>query len=148
MPLGKLSKRQIYEAYSVLSDLSKLLTPVSQKKKKIKGAASSSDHLDDTTVLSASTQFYTLIPHDFGMRQPPLLDNLRIVRNKSEMLESLLEIELAYKMLHTDGDREVGKEENPIDSHYRQLHNEILVSLGIFKSQIDLAAELSSLLHT
>ena len=64
MPLGKLSKNQIQQAYSVLSDLLKLVKsggPVSQ-------------------FLDASNQFYTLVPHDFGIENPPLLNSEEMIK--------------------------------------------------------------------
>ena len=33
-----------------------------------------------TRLLDASNRFYTLIPHDFGMKKPPLLDNKDVVK--------------------------------------------------------------------
>ena len=45
-------------------------------------------------VLDASNRFYTLIPHDFGMKKPPMLDTKEIIQSKTEMLDNLLEIEV------------------------------------------------------
>ncbi|ESO88129.1 hypothetical protein LOTGIDRAFT_206927 [Lottia gigantea] len=100
MPLGKLSKRQIEQAYSVLTELNGLIEK--------KGSQS--------LFLDASNRFYTLIPHDFGMKKPPLLDDPEIIKTKTEMLDSLLEIEVAYNLLKS-GDTGA----NPIDVHYKQL---------------------------
>ena len=79
MPLGKLSRRQIQSAYSVLTELQ----------------AEISGERNPSRVLDASNRFYTLIPHDFGLRKPPLLDNEEIIRTKTMMLDYLLEIEVA-----------------------------------------------------
>lgn len=100
MPLGKLSKRQIESAYSILTELTQLME---------KGGT-------QTQYLDATNRFYTLVPHDFGMRKPPLLDTAEIVKSKTEMLDNLLEIEIAYSMLKGDI-----KGEDPIDSHYKKL---------------------------
>ncbi len=64
MPLGKLSKQQIEKAYKVLTELNQL----------IEEKASSSKFLD------ASNRFYTLIPHDFGMKKPPLMDTAEVIK--------------------------------------------------------------------
>jgi poly [ADP-ribose] polymerase len=64
MPLGKLSKKQIQDAYKILTELTKLIDQ--------KGTP--------TQFLDASNRFYTLIPHDFGMRKPPMLDTSEIVK--------------------------------------------------------------------
>ena len=64
MPLGKLSKRQIMSAYSVLTEL----------QQEVGGAAA------PARILDASNRFYTLIPHDFGLKKPPLLDSEEIIK--------------------------------------------------------------------
>ncbi|VDP79695.1 unnamed protein product [Echinostoma caproni] len=71
----------------------------------------------DTLLLGESTRFYTLIPHDFGMKTPPLLDNRKMIKTKLQMLEDLREIELAYSILKQGGTGD----EHPADQHYRQL---------------------------
>lgn len=105
MPLGKLSKKQIQSAYSVLTELQGLTE---------KGGTA-------TQILDASNRFYTLIPHDFGMKKPPMLDTKEVIKQKTEMLDNLLEIEVAYSMLK-GGD----EGEDPIDSHYKKLKTEIV----------------------
>lgn len=35
-----------------------------------------------TQFLDASNRFYTLIPHDFGMKKPPLLDSAEVIKVK------------------------------------------------------------------
>ncbi|XP_030854208.1 poly [ADP-ribose] polymerase 1 [Strongylocentrotus purpuratus] len=101
MPLGKLSKKQIEDAYRVLTDLQKLLT----------------DKAPRSGILDASNQFYTLIPHNFGLKSIPLLDSLDIIQAKTQMLDSLLDIEIAYSMLKETGEAGV----DPIDVHYQKL---------------------------
>jgi hypothetical protein len=64
MPLGKLSKKQIQQAYSVLTDLQEL----------VKTGGSNSRFLD------ASNRFYTLIPHDFGIEKPPILNSEEMIK--------------------------------------------------------------------
>ncbi|KAK7474692.1 hypothetical protein BaRGS_00034057 [Batillaria attramentaria] len=100
MPLGKLSKRQIESAYKVLTELQGLVDK--------KGT--------QTQFVDATNRFYTLIPHDFGMGKIKLLDTAEAIKAKTEMLDNLLEIEVAYSLLRggDDGD-------DPIDSHYKKL---------------------------
>ena len=64
MPLGKLSKKQIQSAYAVLTEA---LGEVEGDK-------------DPVKLLDCSNRFFTLIPHDFGMKKPPLLDNPDIIK--------------------------------------------------------------------
>ena len=79
MPLGKLSRKQIETAYKILTEAQDMIKTESGSESKF---------------LDASNRFFTLIPHDFGMRSPPLLDNPDLVKAKIEMLDNLLEIEV------------------------------------------------------
>eukprot|EP00118_Oscarella_pearsei_P026283 m.309715 g.309715 ORF g.309715 m.309715 type:complete len:959 (+) comp47446_c0_seq1:38-2914(+) len=109
MPLGKLSKRQIEEAYSVLSEVQRVI---------------SSDK-NPSRILDCSNRFYTLIPHDFGMQKPPLLDNEALVAAKTRMLDSLLDIEVAYSLLKSKSDSVASKD--PIDTNYEKLQTDMKV---------------------
>lgn len=82
MPLGKLSHRQMRNAYSVLTELQQELA----------GAASPARILDAsnrslssicaaiTVCVCVHNRFYTLIPHDFGLKKPPLLETEEIIK--------------------------------------------------------------------
>uniref|UniRef100_A0A915HV21 Poly [ADP-ribose] polymerase n=1 Tax=Romanomermis culicivorax TaxID=13658 RepID=A0A915HV21_ROMCU len=107
MPLGKLSTNQIKTAYTVLTRLQYELQN-----------ASTNDSKRRAEILDCTNQFYTLVPHDFGMASPPLINSLSLVQSKSEMLDNLLEIELAYNILKNDT---VDDSVDPIDAHYKKL---------------------------
>lgn len=102
MPLGKLSQKQLQSAYKVLTEIHGL----------IQNAGTNSQFID------ATNRFYTLIPHNFGVRSPPLLDTIKQVEDLSAMLDSLMEIECAYSLIKSE---ESGEDVNPIDKHYEQL---------------------------
>ncbi|XP_006897812.1 PREDICTED: poly [ADP-ribose] polymerase 1 [Elephantulus edwardii] len=108
MPLGKLSKRQIQAAYSILGEVQQAVSQGSS----------------DSRILDLSNRFYTLIPHDFGMKKPPLLNNADSVQAKVEMLDNLLDIEVAYSLLR-GGSEDSSKD--PIDVNYEKLKTEIKV---------------------
>lgn len=110
MPLGKLSKKQLEKAYGILNEAQQLVTAASDVKK--------------NKFVDVSNQFYTLIPHDFGRNSPPLLDNAELIKTKLEMLESLMEIEIAFSLLKA-GDAVHDKD--PIDAHYEKLNTDIEV---------------------
>lgn len=103
MPLGKLSRRQLTAAFTVLNQLSELIT---------KG---SSHH----EIIGATNHFYSLVPHDFGIEKPIIIDTPEQIVAKIEMIESLMEIELAYNML---ADNKLEGKVNPIDQHFEQLN--------------------------
>ncbi|XP_022914189.2 poly [ADP-ribose] polymerase [Onthophagus taurus] len=106
MPLGKLSKKQIQKAFSVLTELQNF---VDKKSKNI------SDFLD------ASNRFYTYIPHSFGTENPPIIDKTEMIQQKVEMLNNLLELEIAYNLMKGSGS------DHGIDAYYDQLKTEIAV---------------------
>ncbi|KAM7430085.1 Poly [ADP-ribose] polymerase 1 [Porites harrisoni] len=108
MPLGKLTKRQIESAYAVLGEVQKLI----------------SDGGSSNSILDASNRFYTLIPHDFGMKKPPMLDNLELIQAKVGMLDNLLDIEVAYSLLKS-GEEDLAKD--PLDVNYEKLNTDLEV---------------------
>ncbi|XP_012586323.1 PREDICTED: poly [ADP-ribose] polymerase 1 [Condylura cristata] len=108
MPLGKLSKRQIQAAYSILSEVQQAVSQGSS----------------DAQILDLSNRFYTLIPHDFGMKKPPLLNNAEGVQAKVEMLDNLLDIEVAYSLLRGGSD---DSSKDPLDVNYEKLKTDIKV---------------------
>ncbi|KAJ2939633.1 hypothetical protein O0L34_g14353 [Tuta absoluta] len=102
MPLGKLSKKQIKAGYKVLTEL---LNYIEQ------GKAS------DNKIKDATNRFFSMVPHDFGVNNAPLLASVEDVKKKAEMLDNLLEIEIAYSLLKTDSEDET----SPIEQHYTKL---------------------------
>jgi len=104
MPLGKLSKKQIDLSYGVLKELQEILLQSEKSKTMLQGL---------------SNKFYTMMPHNFGLRAPPLIDSLQIVKEKCEMIESLMEIEVAFKLMTTESGQKT------LDNQYDKLHNHI-----------------------
>lgn len=105
MPLGKLSQKQLSAAMKVLNELSEL----------VKSGGNNSEFI------GKSNHFYNLVPHSFGMDRAPVIDTVEQVTAKTEMIEALMEIEIAYGMLQTDTDETV----SPLDGHYDQLKTDI-----------------------
>lgn len=105
MPLGRLSKKQLSDAYKVLSDLNDLIT---------RGASPSE-------FIGLSNKFFTLVPHNFGMNKAPVIDTLEMIQHKRDILDNLIEVEIAYSMLQQETDDKM----NPVDAHYEQLKTEL-----------------------
>ncbi|XP_072383200.1 poly [ADP-ribose] polymerase-like [Diabrotica undecimpunctata] len=101
MPLGKLSKAQMEKAFGVLSELQTLV----------------SAKADRALFIDASNRFFTFIPHSFGLGTPPVMDNEDIIKKKVEMLNSLLELEIAYNLMQTAN--------KGVDDYYKGLNTEI-----------------------
>ena len=70
MPLGKLSKAQIAKGFEALEEIEQAM-----KEKKSRGQLS-----------ALSSQFYTIIPHSFGRRLPPVIDDEEKLQAKKDML--------------------------------------------------------------
>jgi predicted DNA-binding WGR domain protein len=118
MPLGKLSRKHIQSGYDVLTEIQNAIEeqPINEGK-----------------LLGLSNKFYTLIPHEGN---PAILRDTEQIKAKIEMVETLLEIEVATKMLKQskeaktegkDGADEAapGESNDPIDVHYRQLKTDV-----------------------
>ena len=83
-PLGKLTKEQITAGYRALQQVADLVE---------KGRTSGAD------LVEACNHFYTRIPHDFGMKTPPLVRSREEVKLKLQLLEALGDIQVALKLL-------------------------------------------------
>lgn len=106
MPLGKISQTQIQKAFAILTEVQNHMKSAGDK------------HL----VVDATNRFYTLVPHDYGVDSPPLLNNEEIVKEKIDVLNSLMEIEIAYKLM-----QECQDAGNSVDDHYKKLKAQIIV---------------------
>lgn len=105
-PLGKLSKLTIKKALGVLKEIEEVLT------------SGKSSH---AAISDCSNRFYTLIPHSSGKMRLPYIDNLVILQEKLDLLDTLNEIDAAAKLKKQDeatGDESV----HPIDRNYQQLN--------------------------
>ncbi|CAG8683971.1 11421_t:CDS:2 [Funneliformis caledonium] len=99
LPLGKIAKSTINQGYSVLKRIEAVFM------------GNSTESLEEL-----SNEFYTVIPHSFGMRKPPIINNINLLKTKLDMVETLGEIEIASTLIK-------GSDEtiNPLDAHYKSL---------------------------
>ncbi|XP_017099086.2 poly [ADP-ribose] polymerase isoform X1 [Drosophila bipectinata] len=102
MPLGKLSLQQVQSAYTVAANIFDLIKSGSTTAK----------------LVDASNRFYTLIPHNFGVKSPPIIETIEQVESLVHMLDSLAEIEVAYSFIKTE---DLSDNKHPLDKHYSQL---------------------------
>lgn len=100
-PLGKLTSEQIRAGYAALKKIEDCL--------KKKGG--------NRELLEACNQFYTRIPHDFGLRPPPIIRTEEELKEKIELLEALSDIQIAVKMVQSSTD----SDEHPLDRQYKSL---------------------------
>jgi poly [ADP-ribose] polymerase len=106
MPLGKISKQQITKGYEFLRQIEQVL--------------SSNDESKTFKLSQLTNQFYTLIPHDFGLKRPDNIDNHIILKRKMQQLETLLDLQIAASLLHDEA-AELTRT-HPLDRHYQMLN--------------------------
>lgn len=150
LPLGRLSKAQISQGYSLLQKLSNALTEIDELQKQ---DARGSDESATTTAKAAtrrstrpkrtftanaskirklktelkqlSSEFYTLIPHDFGRSLPPAIDTMAEVKLKIDLLEVLADVEISQKLQREKRKRQHDSSAtkiNPLDAQYNMLN--------------------------
>ncbi|KAI8496848.1 Poly [ADP-ribose] polymerase 2 [Branchiostoma belcheri] len=100
-PLGKLTKQQIKLGYKALKQIESCLNGKTAGSK----------------LLQACNDFYTRIPHDFGMRQPPVIRTHEELKAKLKLLEALDDIEVAMTLLKEKTD----SHQHPVDKQYQAL---------------------------
>lgn len=102
VPLGQLSSAQIYSAMAVLKRISELIANQNGLQREFE---------------NASNEFYTLIPHGFSVKRPPIIDSNEMIKAKNELLESLLRSGAAYGYFTgQNGDRI-----HPFDACYEKI---------------------------
>jgi poly [ADP-ribose] polymerase len=111
MPLGQLSKNQVEKGYDVLLELQKAIK--ARKKKEIE---------------QETSRFYTVIPHAFGRKVPPLIDTEELLEKKMEMLNVLNDIEIALSLEKNKKKEEDDDDDllpHPADENYKKLNAEL-----------------------
>ncbi len=106
MPLGQLTKSQVQKGFDALDAIEQAIT------------GNNSAQL--ATLTSA---FYTVIPHDFGRKRPPVISTAETLQKKRDMLNVLADIEVALGMEKKAEEKPVSELlPNPIDSQYNTLN--------------------------
>ncbi|TNN27673.1 Poly [ADP-ribose] polymerase 2 [Liparis tanakae] len=101
-PLGKLTTEQIRAGYMALKKIEECLKKKSNSRE----------------LLEACNQFYTRIPHDFGLKTPPVIRTEDELKEKISLLEALSDIQIAVKMVQSSKNGD----EHPLDRQYSSLH--------------------------
>lgn len=86
--------------------------------------------MSKTQLIDFSNRFYTIIPQSFELTSPPLIKNKEMIKEKTELLDNLLEIEIAYSVIKSEGVELIGEQKQKkdiIDVHYEKLMCEMEV---------------------
>ena len=108
MPLGKLHKSQIEMALSLLVTISSL---------------QGSENLND--IIAASNHFYSIFPHSFDVRRPPIINTYKMIQSKIEWMQHLQRKETRYEFLISDRN----KEKNLFDLCYEHLQQSAEITM-------------------
>ena len=73
LPVGKLSLDKIKRGHEILCEIQRHLVTGDKPQ----------------MIIPLSNDFYCAIPHNFGMKKPPILDHLLRVKEKTRMLEQV-----------------------------------------------------------
>ncbi|KAL0966309.1 hypothetical protein UPYG_G00293700 [Umbra pygmaea] len=116
-PLGKLTTEQIRAGYLALKKIEDCVNR--------KGSS--------RELVEACNQFYTRIPHDFGLRTPPIIRSKEELKEKISLLEALSDIQIAVKMLQSSANGD----EHPLDRQYDSLQCQLqALSAGSHEYQV------------
>lgn len=111
MPLGKLTVEQINKGVDVLKIIEEAL----------KTASTPREDLD-----RMSSKFYTTLPHDFGRRKPPTIDNCNMLQRSYDMCNVLRDMQKATSLMNQAGKVKSEnlelKEAHPVDAQYDSLN--------------------------
>jgi len=103
-PLGKLTKAQVKAGYETLKRIATII-----------------DSTNKSGLENACSEFYTRIPHNFGMKRPTIIRTHAQVKEKIQLLESLDDIQSGMEILKTDS----GEDISVLDSYYKSLNCEL-----------------------
>jgi poly [ADP-ribose] polymerase len=76
LPIGKLTNDKIKRAHQILTEIQRLLVSEDEKEQK-----------KHQLIVQLTNDFYNVIPHNFGMKKPPVIDHLLRVKEKTRMVE-------------------------------------------------------------
>ena len=140
LPLGKLSEGQIHKGYMLLNHLADLIAAYeAESKPKLDASPQNSAVRRSRRALQSkatknlkqrvhkqlrdlSSQFYTMIPHAFGMSLPPAISTLAHVQRETQLLEVLTNAEVTAKIIQKSY---LSQDWNSMDSQYRSLKVEL-----------------------
>lgn len=110
LPLGRLQRDQIVKCYKILSQIQKILL--------------SGERGKESVVNALSNDYYSTIPHNYGVKKPVMIDHLLRIKEKLRVLEQVSYIQASQSLL-TNMEVEL-KLSHPIDVQYGLLSCQVL----------------------
>ncbi|KAI5293085.1 hypothetical protein KEM52_005845 [Ascosphaera acerosa] len=106
LPLGKLSQRTLKNGYLVLKSIAEHLT----------GSGPSSG----ASIEALSNQYFSIIPHAFGRRRPPILSSSALLKKEADLLDTLTDMGAAAEIMQLAN--KVDDSMNYLDRQFDGLH--------------------------
>lgn len=102
MPLGKLTPEQINKGVNVLKEIERKLQSLDPCSSGLVESAQVTRAAveGDAELKRLSSRFYTALPHDFGRRRPPVINNHELLQKSYDMCNVLHDVEKAKAMIH------------------------------------------------
>lgn len=101
LPLGLVRQQSIQEGLKLLGEISLMLMNTNVQNQ----------------IISASNQFFSYIPHDFGLQRPPIINSAELIKEKRNMLQEVCKYDYLTSELNT--------EKNLVDICYEHLEKSV-----------------------
>jgi poly [ADP-ribose] polymerase len=115
LPLGKLSKTTIMQGFEVLKKIGEVITNPETATTKYREHGSSVQQV----LNSLSSQYYTVIPHDFGRNTPHSINSPQLLKKETELVENLVDMKISSEIIKDSASNAATV--NPIDTQYHSL---------------------------
>lgn len=79
LPIGMLTMAKVKRGHTLLNEIQKILVQDDGKKQ-------------HQTIVALTNDFYFVIPHNFGLQKPPVIDHLLRIKEKTRLLEQLQDV--------------------------------------------------------
>ncbi|KAI9793662.1 MAG: hypothetical protein M1816_007557 [Peltula sp. TS41687] len=122
LPLGKLSKKTLKSGFEKLKELAQVIADPS-------AAMTNYQRSQPQMIASLTDEYYTVIPHVFGRNRPPQIGDDKMLRREIDLLEALLDMNIANEIMQGKPYKDNGKRVHPLDLQYRGLGMQEMTTL-------------------
>lgn len=115
LPLGKLSKTMILHGFEKLKMIGEVIQNPSTVQSKYREYGATSQ----AVLQELSSQYYTLIPHDFGRAAPRTISTPQYLKMETQLVENLVDMKISSEIIKDANSTD--SEVNPIDTQFHAL---------------------------
>lgn len=92
LPLGKLGKNTLQSGFQLLKSLSEVVNNPAV-------ATAKYGELFSDVVEDLSNRYFSVIPHAFGRKRPPVISSQQLIKREVDLLEALTDMEIANEIM-------------------------------------------------